>query len=305
MHTIKELNDLYKQGVNISALLRKQMEVNGNSKEIIEISYDLQAGSYVKGMGDEKVIEHKLQYADELSRLVLELCSPFSILEAGVGEATTLSWVLQSLQSSMSMPKAYGFDLSCSRIFYARNWLESNGLPNVSLCTGDLSNMPYLDSSIDVVYTSHSIEPNGGNESAILQELYRVAGRYLILLEPAYELSSVEIQKRMDSHGYCKGLKQAAKSLGYKVIRSELFPYSINHMNPTGITIIEKSSQCFPVKSDDKVFACPKSKSALKEIDEGFYSAESGLVFPSIAGIPCLRIDNAILMTKYEDYISS
>ncbi|MGC8667667.1 MAG: methyltransferase domain-containing protein [Chthonomonadales bacterium] len=141
-------------------------------------------------------------------------------MESGVGEATTLSGVLRGLQSEVS---SFGFDLSWSRVAYAKRWLHSQGVFDTTLCTGNLLHIPFADNSIDVVHTSHSIEPNGGNEEPILQELFRVTRRFLILLEPGYELADDEAKRRMDSHGYCKNLKGIAQSLGYDVLEHRLF----------------------------------------------------------------------------------
>ena len=40
--------------------------------------------------------------------------------------------------------------------------------------------------SVDIIYTNHSLEPNGGREEVILKELLRVTNKYLILFEPIY-----------------------------------------------------------------------------------------------------------------------
>lgn len=239
MTTPRQLKELYKQGQNISAFLRKEMSVEHNTREIIEISYDLQTGSYIDAMKDEKMSKHQKEYTREIAATILSLHEPKSILEAGIGEATTLSGVLQNTQSEI---RAYGFDLSWSRVAYARKWLNSKGFNKTLLCSGDLFNIPFLDNSVDVVYTSHSIEPNGGNEEPILRELYRVAGKFLILLEPGYELASDEARQRMDSHRYCKNLKGISDSLGYDVLEHKLFPHTSNPLNPTALTIIRKDN---------------------------------------------------------------
>jgi hypothetical protein len=166
----------------------------------------------------------------------------------------------------------------------------------VTLCTGDLLSIPFLDNSIDVVYTSHSIEPNGGAEERILRELFRIAQRYLILCEPGYELAGIEAKARMDSHGYCKNLKGVAERLGYKVLEHTLFPYSQIALNPTAITIIEKGSR--PLATD-LPFACPKSRAPLVSFPGAFYCEESLMVYPIIGDIPCLRTQSGILASKY------
>ncbi|MDD2366595.1 MAG: methyltransferase domain-containing protein [Desulfuromonadaceae bacterium] len=299
MTTPGQLKELYKQGQNISAFLRKEMGVEHNTHEIIETSYDLQTGSYIAAMQDEKMLKHQKEYTQEIAATILSLYEPNSILEAGVGEATTLSGVLQHMQSEIH---AYGFDLSWSRVAYAKKWLKSKGFNNTFLCSGDLFNIPFLDNSVDVVYTSHSIEPNGGNEEPILRELYRVARKYLILLEPGYELASDESRQRMDSHGYCKNLKGISDSLGYDVLEHKLFPYTSNPLNPTALTIIRKDND---VESPYSILACPHFKTPLREIGGMLFSPEALVVYPILGGIPCLRIENGIFASKYEEVMKT
>lgn len=295
MTTPRELKYLYEQGKNISALLRKEKGIQHNSDDIIEISYDLQTGSYIATMEDPEMASHKREYTFEISNTILSLCEPKSILEAGVGESTTLSGVLQNLDSNIS---SFGFDLSWSRVAYAKNWLKDQGISNTTLCTGNLLQIPFANNSIDIVYTSHSIEPNGGSESFILRELYRVTKKYLILLEPGYEFASDEARQRMDSHGYCKNLKNIAESLGYSVLKHDLFPFISNPLNPTAITIIKKDDDTVPSAF---ILACPKFKTPLENIGDMLFSPEALVTYPIVGGIPCLRINNGIFASKYKE----
>ncbi|MCI5160178.1 MAG: methyltransferase domain-containing protein, partial [Candidatus Electrothrix sp. AUS1_2] len=211
-------------------------------------------------------------------------------------EATTLSEVLKHLDGKVI---SYGFDLSWSRIAYAKHWLQSQGIIDTKLCTGDLLNIPFADQSIDIIYTSHSIEPNGGNERKILKELFRVARKFLILLEPGYELAGDDAKKRMESHGYCKNLHGTAESLGCEVLEHKLFPFASNPHNPTAMTIIKKNQNTnSPLPY---IFACPLLKTRLEEIGSMLFSPEALAVYPIVGGIPCLRVENGIVASKYKD----
>lgn len=298
MTSPRQLQELYQKGENISSFLRQELGVGHNTPEIIEISYEMQSGSYIAAMGDDKIKQHKEEYAREIARTIGHWCAPSSVLEAGVGEATTLAGVLKN----MGRISSYGFDLSWSRVAFAKKWLGSQGFNHTGLCSGDLFNIPLLDNSIDVVYTSHSIEPNGGKEEAILRELYRVTRKFLILLEPGYELAHAEARQRMDAHGYCKNLQGMAKRLGYDVMEHKLFPFTANPLNPTALTVIRKNSEA---SLPNNVLACQKFKTPLKEIHGCLFSPEALVVYPVLAGIPCLRIENGILASKFEEVMRS
>ncbi|HOL80730.1 MAG TPA: class I SAM-dependent methyltransferase, partial [Ignavibacteriales bacterium] len=93
-------------------------------------------------------------------------------IEIGVGEATTLSYLIKQLNNQNL--NIFGFDISWSRLKFAKELTKYLQIENVNLFVADLFNIPLNDNSIDIVYTNHSIEPNGGREEEALKELYRI-----------------------------------------------------------------------------------------------------------------------------------
>lgn len=286
--SLVQLRELYGRGVNLSQWLRDHWGCLDSDERIIELAYDLQAGSYVAALQNAEFAEHKRAYGEAIAAEILHLGQPLSLLEAGVGEATTLTYVKAALPQELP---SFGFDLSWSRLNVARNWLARQGM-RAELCCASLSQIPAADSTFDVVFTSHALEPNRGREDVLLRELYRVTGRYLVLLEPGYELASDEARAHMERHRYCRGLPDVAKTLGYRVLEHRLFPFSAKSVNPTALTIIEKSSAVTDVPPE---WACPVSRTALQHKDNVLYSAVAGLAYPILQGIACLRGENAIV----------
>ena len=131
---------------------------------------------------------------------------------------------------------------------------------------------------------------------SILQELYRVTKKFLVLFEPDYELAGVKAKKRMDSHGYAKNLATVVKSLGYNIIKHELLPFSLNELNPTSVIVIDKSVDEAIALSP---FQCPLTKTSLIDCGEVFFAPQPRLMYPVIKGIPCLLDSHAILGCKY------
>ncbi len=279
---------LYERGENVIQHLRANGLSNTNSVDDILISYDLQSGSYIKGY--YKDIEYKNNYCQALATRLNTLGTFDSIIEIGIGEATTLGVLISKLDSKPA--NILGFDISLSRVLFAKNFLQEIQIPDVALFTANLFDIPLADNSIEVVYTSHSIEPNGGKEKEALSELYRIAKKYVVLLEPAYELASPEGKARMDQHGYVKNLAGISKDLGYNVIEHRLFDYSTNALNPTGIIIIEKNSN----QKNNPDLVCPITKTTLTKYNDNLlFSEQSYLAYPVVNDIPCLLPENAIL----------
>jgi len=305
---LQRVAELYAQGGNITQYLRGLADSPSatNSIEDILIAYDFQAGSYVEAVEkDEDARAYKRAYDAAIVDVLIELGvkNGDTLMEVGVGEATTLVGVQRALHERSAEPKAmFGFDLSWSRIKVGQDYVGNKAVSpqDIELATGDLFQSPFRENSIDIVYTSHSLEPNGGREAEALAELYRVARRYIVLLEPAYELTDNDAARaRMESHGYVRGLREHAEARGYKVLRHELFPLCANPLNPTGLLVIEKDASASSASENGSPWACPLTRTALTQSAEGWHSAESLLAYPVLGGVPCLLPQNAVVASRW------
>jgi uncharacterized protein YbaR (Trm112 family) len=292
---LRTLKAQYQAGANITSLLRVEAGVAVNTPEIIETAYDLQTGSYVDGLRDPQALAVRQAYASEIASVILEAGAPASLLEAGVGDTTTLSLVLTALGAPVP---AWGFDLSWSRIHWARQWLARKGQERVALCVADLKSLPYSDAAFDVVYTSHSMEPNHGSEVPILIELLRVTRRLLVLVEPEpdFELATPQARARMELHGYVRGIPDILSGMGLERVTHRPSKTSINSLNPSGITIIRKESAG---QEGSTSYVCPKTRSALVAKGNCLFSPESLCAYPLIDDIPYLRADRAIVASRF------
>lgn len=284
----------YAKGRNAMEYARQASSALGNSPIATLIAYDLQAGTYIAGAKADPAA--RARWCDQLAGILNPYVTRQStILEVGCGEATTLAGVLNRLDNP---PKnALGFDISWSRCAHGLSWLAENAV-SAELFVADLFEIPLEDSSVDVVYTSHSLEPNGGREEAAIKELMRVARRAVVLIEPVYELAGSEAQARMREHGYVRGLKETVEMLGATVRDYRLLDYCGNPLNPSGLVLIEKSAMT-PSETLDIQWRCPLTHSALVEHALGFYSPGTGVVYPVLGGIPLLRSSHAVVASSF------
>ena len=181
----------------------------------------------------------------------------------------------------------------------AKSFSVSQNCPNIQFFTGDMLNIPVVDDYFDLVLIVCSLEPNGGKEKELLQELHRVCRNYMILLEPCYEFAGEEARQRMQKHGYITNLLQAARELDYHVETYELYGSNLNELNPIGIMIIRKNGRGFP--DTDCPFADPETKRPMVRYEDSFYCSDSMLAYPIIQSIPCLQKNNAVVAAKYLD----
>ncbi len=291
-----ELSSAYAEGRNLMALLRDRGGVAENTEDIIELSYDLQSGSYIRALAKGGNTEIKLRFTERLVEVIESLGTVHSLLDAGMGEGTTL-W---GLISQMKAPpkRVAGFDLCWSRVATGRRWLKEK-LPDFEWTgvTGSLAEIPCADASFDVVYTCHALEPNRGREAELLSELFRVARRAVVLLEPAYEFANEEARRRMDSLGYCRQLAETARRLGLPLTRHEMFASNGNDLNPTALLVLDKGGET-GTDADTHPWVCPAYRTPLLALEDCWFSRESMRAYPVIGGIPCLRSCHGIVASK-------
>jgi ubiquinone/menaquinone biosynthesis C-methylase UbiE len=287
------MREQFSRGENVMAWAREKFPERGNSPLTTQIAYDLQAGSYIQ------YAEENPKQKEKWASLLVEWLRPLlqekdSLLEIGVGEATTLVAVTKALGNLQ--PVVYGFDASWSRSYLAQKYSNKQQI-SAQIFLADLFHIPLADSSIDVVYSSHSLEPNGGREREALQECLRVARKYLVLFEPIYELASEKAQERMRSHGYVRNLKEVAESLGATVTQYASLEWGVAELNPSGVIVLKKNASQSLEKPGDKksIWQCPLTGEAMWDRSEFFSVPSTGLAYPFLKGVPLLSKDYAVI----------
>ena len=292
----QEICALYDRGENIIESINSLEGAERNSATAILYSYDVQAGSYTKQLEEPGVRELKDKIGRYLAAVLDEL-APGCLLEAGIGEATSLVPILRHLKK---VPEhVLGFDLSLSRLLFARQHLAENDADKATLFTGALDRIPLASSSVDVILTIHALEPNYGYEEAILSELLRVTRRHLVLIEPSYETASAEARARMDRLGYVRGISAALTRLGVPH-RQLAFPYNANPLNEAALIVADKPGAAVPTTAPS--FVSPISGRKLLSRQDCWYCPDDGHAFPVIAGIPCLVAESSVLVSKLEQF---
>lgn len=294
---IQGMRTAYRRGDNAMDFARNQLADTvgvGNLPIATLIAYDLQTGTYTTEARAN--LEANRRWCEQLSNLIYTvLPRGGSILEVGTGEATTLAGVVSAFGGDLV--SAYGFDLSWSRVAEGRQWLAEHG-QEANLFVGDLFEIPLADSSIDVVYSSHSLEPNGGREEAAIAECLRVAREAVVLVEPCYEFATPEARLRMEHHGYVRGLRETAERLDAKVLEHRLLAHCSNPLNPSGVLILAKQQSSRPTDENMSIWRCPVTGGSLEVHEDVFYAPESGIAYPILRGIPLLRAEHSVVASK-------
>lgn len=248
--------------------------------EVISIIYDLQSGTYTRYAKQSEV--YIKDFTSEIVGVLNKyLENHMSILDCGTGEATTLIPILKSL----GLRSGIAVDASISRLLWAQENATSANL-EIEFAVSDIKHLPLADNSVDAVLTVHALEPNGGQEVALIRELSRVSRKFLFLIEPDFENGSVSQKERMKKLGYISGIDAAVKVNGLRVLEKLPLKTNSNDQNIASITVVETGKQ-----TSGNVhlhWTDPIYKDRLTPFMNGLRST-FGLWYPVINHIPLLR----------------
>ena len=305
---IQSAKAAYAKGENVTQLLREQKNVECNTPEIIEVAYDLQAGTYIKHV--ETHWDDTIAYATEFAEILDSYVHPEkSVLDIGSGELTTLSLVVNKL--GIVPMHVFAFDISWSRIYkglsFARKHM-GNACDRLVPFVAEISEIPLRSKSISITTSSHSLEPNGGNLPSLLAELFRVTVDKVILFEPCYEITSNLGRLRMDKLGYIKGIDVEVERLGGKVDKKIIIKNTKNisdPLNPTVCFVITPPASRIGVSEAygtlNQIFSVPGTDIPIEKTETFYYSKDSGLCFPIFKSIPVLMSKSAVLASALQD----
>ena len=292
-------------GKNIAEALRTLRLESENTEEIIEIAYELQAGSYIQFAETNSV--NLEAFAEEYAELLKRYVGKDTILlDVGSGELTTLSFVLSKLPFFPS--EVIATDISWSRLKLGLDFTNrffGNQPPNLKAISCEIGYLPFSSKSIDVTISNHALEPNGANLRSIMSELFRVTNSYLVLFEPYYEGSSKESKDRMRHHGYFNGIEEVVSDLGGEIESIIPLQTSLNNLNQTHCFIIsppgqKKSKQATFEGVEQATISVPGTDSPIFPKSGYYHEPNLGLCFPVLEGIPILRRQSSILASRLD-----
>jgi ubiquinone/menaquinone biosynthesis C-methylase UbiE len=288
----------YAEGRNVTETLRLQQGTACNTSEIIEVAYDLQAGSYIEQVAHNR--ERVEAYTAELAAVLdHHLGSADTLLDVGTGELTTLSLMTRQL---VRPPKAIlAFDISWSRVHQGVAYARQQMGPCFERLTpfvADIGTIPLRDKSVSITTSSHALEPNGGRLPALMAELFRITRDQLVLFEPCYEINSEAGRQRMDRLGYIKDVASVVEQLGGTLLDRIPIRHVSNPLNPTACYLIRPPAGAASRPEADApggVFSVPGTNLPLRRMDDFYFSDATGLCFPVLKAIPILKSRAAIL----------
>ena len=264
-----------------------------NNKIFNLISYDRQAGTYIDFYKKNKDIYFK--YCRELYSIIFPyLKNKQHILEVGTGECVTLLGLYKIIRKKFKKIFFYGFDFSFSRLLLGKKFISQYKL-YPTLFLSSMEKIPLSDSCIDIVFSSHSLEPNGGKEEIIIKECLRISSKYVFLFEPIYELNSKINQFRMRKFNYVRNLHKICKKLDCTILDYRLLSHSQNKNNLTGVIILKKKKTIKKVLK----FKCLLTDSFLEKKNNNYlYNKKNGVIYPIIKKIPILLENSAVIASK-------
>ena len=287
------------KNLNIIEELTREFPKELSREQIIEISYNFQAGDYIKHY--EKNVDLVSLYTDEMMMILKGNAKKInlnisSVLDIGCGELTTLFNLSEKMPNDINY---FCFDLSYPRVLKGVDFFRANSSQSsikLNPFISEINKIPLPSNSIDIVFSNHAIEPNFNKEEELIKEIYRVAKHFVILFEPSYANASDIAKKRMIKHGYAQKIDSTVKKLSSDFIDIKPMLTNRNEYNPTFCFTILKNKIVDKNCSQNIPYTIPGSDYKLIKDNNWYVSEEMNIVFPILKELPILRLNKSLMI---------
>ena len=163
---------------------------------------------------------------------------PATVLEVGSGASINLFYVNRRFPGT----DCIGLDYTRKGSREAKDYWRDRGVV-LSCVVGDVGTLPFADNSVDIVFSSHTLEQMEEHRryEGAISEMHRVARVRAILMEPGYELGNIPQRLYIRLRGTSRYILSAAMKSSYNVRSYRLLETVSNALNPTMIVVIDKN----------------------------------------------------------------
>ena len=274
-----ELLKLLNSKVNIYKFLKKT--TNLSNEKIVQISFDIQAKSYFSIYKNDKIIEKVMLPIIEI--LKKNFSNSKSIMDCGCGELIKSFFLFKRLNFIKNF---FANDISLNRLYLGKKFIKKIRFnKKINLFCSSMKNLPLKNNSIDVIFTSHSIEPNKSADAEVMiKELFRVCNHGLCLHESHFQSANEIQKKRMQKFNYARNIEKILKKLDctYQIIKLD---HHHNKLNKACLFLVKKN-KTLKNKNNLKTYVDLDTKDQLYNFKNFLYSKKSKKLYPVFDNIP-------------------
>jgi hypothetical protein len=282
-----EARRLFERGENVVEALGAAG--NDERRIAIEIAYSLQSGSYTK-FAETEVARATRREGHNLVAPFMKDLGIASVLDCGAGEGTR--W----FDFTSPIEHLYCLDVSMNRMTYCnKNIYYIPGITNYTCIKGNMTSLPFAPRAVDAVFSCHAIEPNTDHDTAdIIRQMFTIARKMVVILEPNYRDASPEMRARMERHGYARNIwDEAERQAGFELVAEGKFINTANPLNRTSYMILKRTAVG---ESGPYVPASPLDGTQLSRRPQILLDENNCFCFPVVGDILCLDPEDAIFV---------
>lgn len=189
-------------------------------------------------MSSAIIRDNYLKYLFKEVGTLLSNKKPIKILEVGCGNGINLVNLKERYGKKI---KLYGIDISNERIIIGKKYFGDK-LKGVKLFQKSITeDTNWKDNNFDLVFSMHTLEQIPHNCSVALKEIYRLAKKKIILIEPVFENGNPAQKLYLINSDINRILLKSIRDLHYKIQKKfSLDIQSSGGFNQSSLIVIKK-----------------------------------------------------------------